>query len=267
MGEEFRIERYRRSDRDRVFELVRASSPASASIVIRNWDWMYDSNPFNREAERERRANREQLQAFLRATYSAERVERFARKWGISHHDNLELGDEPYLVLMKNNRDDVVAMEGVLPQRFLVGGTEQPVSVACNWTVHPAYRKQRLAQQLVNRLKTDNALILAWQNAASRKVAQRWRRGVARRTEASVSVHATMPVVPLIKPIDWGALANLVTDNRLLGAAASFIGAGARRLGSVSSDQCHRRESEWFRSTLSMNAPINSGNGSIKAIR
>jgi hypothetical protein len=229
MSEEFRIERYCRSDRERAFDLIHASYPAIAPILIRNWEWMYDCNPFNRDAECERRSNREQLLAFLRSVYSAERLESFGRKWGFGD-DKFELLDEPYVLLMKNNRDEVIAMEGSLPQRFLVDGKEQWVSIACNWTVHPKYRNQRLAQALVNRLRTDNALIFAWQNAASQKFATRWRKATARRTEASGSVRTDMPVVPMIKPIEWGPLVNLLSSNRLIRATASIIGTGTGRL-------------------------------------
>jgi GNAT superfamily N-acetyltransferase len=46
------VARYKKSDRDAVFALLRAahSHPADDRL-IRQWDWKYDANPFNQEAE------------------------------------------------------------------------------------------------------------------------------------------------------------------------------------------------------------------------
>jgi hypothetical protein len=227
MSEELRIARYLKSDRDRVFELVHASYPDAAPILIRNWNWMYDDNPFNRDAEHARRANREPSLAFLRTNYSAERVARFAEKWRSGQEQPVEHEDEPYLVLLKNPRDEVVAMIGALPQKFLINGREQWAAVECNWTVHPQYRKWRLAQIVNNQLRTDHPLIFGWQNAASRRISSGWRRAQERRRDLPVPVHSIMPIVPLIKPLDWRALMGLATDNHLLAAGASILGAGA----------------------------------------
>ena len=158
-------------------------------------------------------------------------------------------------------------MEGSLPRRFLVDGEEQSVSLECNWTAHREYRKRRLAQTLVDRLRTDNALIFAWHNATSHRVASRWRKAIARRTETSGSVQNDMPLMPLINPIDWGALANLLTDSRSLGAAESVTGApvlagwdGPWR------GQCLRGVSAWFGSIPLTKVSINSSGGPIATI-
>jgi hypothetical protein len=227
MTEEFRIERYRRSDRERVFDLVRVALPVPAPMLIRNWQWMFDANPFNGDAERNRTTNREGLLAFLRETYSAERLQRVVRKWGSSYEETLEQ-NAPYILLMKNARDEMVAMETALPQRFLVDSREQWVAVEGDWTVHPAYRGRKLAQTLVNRLRNENTLGFAWQNPASRRATKRWRKAIAGRAKTSVSVSGDLPIVPLVKPIDWNAFAKLLADNRLLGLAASVAGAAAR---------------------------------------
>ena len=59
---EYRIERYSRGDRERVFELLRVAKAAGfASSLIDQWNWKYDDNPFNREAEYYRRAHRAEL--------------------------------------------------------------------------------------------------------------------------------------------------------------------------------------------------------------
>ena len=227
MTEEFRIERYRRSDRERVFDLMRVAIPVSAPTLIRNWHWMFDANPFNGDAERNRTTNREGLLAFLRETYSAERLQSFVRRWGSSYAETLEQ-NAPYILLMKNDRDEVVAMEAAQPQRYLVDSREQWVSVEGDWTVHPAYRGRKLAQALVNRLRNENTLGFAWQNPASRRATKRWRKATAGRAKTSVSVSGDLPIVPLVKPIDWSAFAKLLADNRLLGLAASVAGAAAR---------------------------------------
>ncbi len=190
---------------------------------------MYDDNLFNREAEQARRAYREPLLAFLRATYSADRLARFAEKWR-SGDDQQPHEDEPYLALLKNPRDEVVAMLGALPQKFLINGQEQRVVVECNWTVHPKYRNQRLAQIVNNQLRTEHPLIFGWQNAASHRISSGWRKARERRSGLPTSVYVSMPIVPLIKPLDWRALTVLATGNHLLAAGASMVGAGARAL-------------------------------------
>ena len=50
--DEIKLIRYQRSDRERVFALVREVFPSSYSErLIRQWDWKYDANPFNRGGE------------------------------------------------------------------------------------------------------------------------------------------------------------------------------------------------------------------------
>jgi hypothetical protein len=89
---------YRRPDRDGVFELLRATHPDLAPVLMRNWEWKYDNNPFNREAARYRRAHYDELLTFLRNVRSAEQLDRFARRWGLSTADDLSAqhDDEPY---------------------------------------------------------------------------------------------------------------------------------------------------------------------------
>jgi len=50
--DEYEVVRYRRTDRDRVFAFLRAAlSAADSGRLIRQWDWKYDANPFNRDGE------------------------------------------------------------------------------------------------------------------------------------------------------------------------------------------------------------------------
>src|ERR1700722_10716482 len=94
MTEEFRIERYRRSDRERVFDLMRVALPVPAPMLIRNWQWMFDANPFNGDAERNRTTNREGLLAFLRETTPLSGCRRLfedgdlvmRKRWSKMHH-------------------------------------------------------------------------------------------------------------------------------------------------------------------------------------
>jgi GNAT superfamily N-acetyltransferase len=50
--DEFELVRYQRTERDTVFAFLRdALSAADSERLIRQWDWKYEANPFNREAE------------------------------------------------------------------------------------------------------------------------------------------------------------------------------------------------------------------------
>lgn len=50
--DEIKLVRYQRSDRERVFALLREVFPAPYSErLICQWDWKYDANPFNRDGE------------------------------------------------------------------------------------------------------------------------------------------------------------------------------------------------------------------------
>ena len=51
MNDTVSVQRYQRSDREATFALLRAAYPSAGSErLIRQWDWKYDANPFNREA-------------------------------------------------------------------------------------------------------------------------------------------------------------------------------------------------------------------------
>src|SRR5580704_15919576 len=138
MDDRFRMELYRRSDRERVFDLIRAVHPNVASVLIRNWDWKYDNNPFNREGAGYRRAHHDELLTYLRTTQSADRLDSFARRWGLSKREDLaaQRDDEPYVVLIKKDRDEVVGMVGSIAQLFVINGEEHWTSAECDQATH-----------------------------------------------------------------------------------------------------------------------------------
>ena len=231
MADDFRIQRYRSADRDCVFALLRAAySDDFATRLIRQWDWKYDSHPSNREAEQARRINHEKLEPFIIKTYSAETL----TEWGLSL-DQLDAlpDDAPYVLLLKD-ADKVVAMEGSLPQAFLVNGTRQLVSVQCDLAVHPDYRGRGLSMKLLLRIALEHGLTMSWSNLNSRRVGMGWPGKVSRQRSLSpTSRWGYVRVVPLVKPIDWAYLAHRATGIRLLGNAAAAVAAGARRLRST----------------------------------
>lgn len=52
MGDAFHVLRYRRSDREEVFAFVDAThSHPARDRLLRQWDWKYEANPFNRDGE------------------------------------------------------------------------------------------------------------------------------------------------------------------------------------------------------------------------
>ena len=100
MPDQFRIVRYRAEDRERVLRFIGAvRSPQLAERLVRQWNWKYDANPFNREYAQYRRAHRQEVLAFNLKLYTPERFDKFCRKWGIDPDDGA--GDEgPFILLM-----------------------------------------------------------------------------------------------------------------------------------------------------------------------
>jgi len=61
---------YVKADRAGILELLRLGFPASyVDRLARQWDWKYDRNPFNAEADAGRSAGRAELFEVLSATY------------------------------------------------------------------------------------------------------------------------------------------------------------------------------------------------------
>jgi GNAT superfamily N-acetyltransferase len=230
MAEQFRISRYRADDRQRVLDFIVTVHPrAFADRLIQQWSWRYEENPFNREAARYREAHREEVLAHLDRVFSRDRFERFCRKWSIDPHDCR--GDEgPYILLMQEG-DKLVAMQGSLPQCFMIGGKQRWVSVGCDLAVHPDYRNRGLALPLTNRLLTEHAMMLSWFNASIHRIRSGWRKAVARGPGASGLRGVTEArLTPLVKPLDLGYAVRILTGSRMLAGAAAMTAAAARPL-------------------------------------
>jgi len=229
---EFHLTRYRPSDRERIFEMIRASNSSHASIIIRDWDWRYDSNPFNAEAERERRLYSSDVAAYLRKVYSSQRTERFNQRWPIEPDDTTDCSvNRPHMVLMKNRAGRIVALVAGIPQQFSVGGCERWATIEALFTVHPDYRNRKLSQPIGHRIRSDNLMLFGWANALSSRIQAKWRTAAA--SAKYGRLQQELPMVRLIKPIDGRALARLASNNSLLAAAAGILIGGWRFAGSV----------------------------------
>ncbi len=215
MEQDFLIQRYRKAYREQVFDLMRAAfAPDFVERMVLQWDWKYDSNPFNREAEEARRGSHHRLSASVRAAAEA------------SDLKNLDLdldsdsGAEPYCLLLRK-AGDLVGMIGALPQRFMIGGSEHWVSDGCDFAVHPKFRGQQLSIRLGKVLAADNVIIQGWSNAAGRRSSRSLLRGLSDTSggnqESSAGLHSTrMRLMPLFKPIDFRSLAAYLSKNHLL---------------------------------------------------
>src|SRR5579862_4519427 len=117
MADEFRIERYRRSDREQVFDLMRAVYPAEqVAREIKQWDWKHDSNPFNADAERYRIASRPRILPFIRSEARPDDLAAMELR-GAQAADL----DAPYCQLLKTG-ERLVGLFCMLPQRFMISG-------------------------------------------------------------------------------------------------------------------------------------------------
>jgi GNAT superfamily N-acetyltransferase len=228
MPEQFRISRYRLEDRSRVLDFIAAVHPrALADRLIQQWSWKYQANPFNREAARYREAHREEVLTYMDTVFSRERFEKFCHKWGIVAEEGV--GDDgPYILLM-NDGDRLVAMQGSLPQCFMIGGKERWVSIGCDLAVHPDYRNRGLALPLTNRLLTEHAMMLSWLNASIHRIRSGWRSAISRGRGASEIRGITEArLTPLVKPLDPGYAVRILTGSRILAGVAQAIVAAAR---------------------------------------
>jgi hypothetical protein len=212
--EAFKVERYRRSNRDEVLDLVRAAfPPAFAQRTVSQWDWKYDANPFNAEAADARRAAYPRLSATIRAAASDADLGALDADYA---PENSSSASEPYCLLLRTE-GTLAGMIGAIPQRFLIGERQYWVSDGCDFVVHPRFRGRQLSVRLGKVLAADNAIIQGWSNAAGRGSA----RSLLRRLRGAASLkegfHSTrMRLTPLFKPIDVRALAEYLSDNHLL---------------------------------------------------
>ena len=171
MDDTLSVVRYKKSDRDAAFALLRAAfSRAASERLIRQWDWKYDANPFNRDGE-------------------------------------------PYVLLLKDGAR-TIAMLGAFPVRVVIAGNERWVAQTGDWVVHRDYRGRGLSRRLLSHCLVDIPLRFAWANALSH--------------EAAHSPTArSVPVAPLVKPLDVGRIVSRLTGNRRLGL---WSGAAANRV-------------------------------------
>ncbi|HXW84398.1 MAG TPA: hypothetical protein VEJ86_08325 [Candidatus Binataceae bacterium] len=226
MADGFRIERYRRSDREGVFALISAAKTADfGKTLLQQWDWKYDANPFNAEAETYRTAAINELREIREVNIDLLRTVKYIAE----QDDRPERDDDPFILLLKTSNGEVAGMVGSLPVPFLVGGRREFASVSCDWMVHPAYRRQHASMNLLMRFQLRR-LTFGWGNQTAGRVARGW--GAAH----SIAVGQTyqyvfrcrMPIHPVAKPIAWGYVVRRSTGSRMLAAGAAVAGIFAR---------------------------------------
>jgi hypothetical protein len=194
---------------------MRVAFPAAfVERMILQWDWKYDANPFNREAENARRADRARLSATVRSAADAADLEK------LNLDDDSDSRSEPYCLLLRN-AGVLIGMIGALPQQFVIGGSEHWVSDGCDFVVHPTYRGQQLSIRLGKVLAADNAIIQGWSNSAGRRSARSLLRGLGDASTGpqknSDGIHsARMRLMPLFKPIDFRSLAEYLSEKHLI---------------------------------------------------
>ena len=203
MDDEFHIERYRRANREEVFDLMRAAyQPYEVAREIKQWDWKHDANPFNADAERYRIANRARILSFVRA---AARPEDLA---ALELRGPEAVGlDEPYALMLKTGTK-LVGVFCMIPQRFMISGQWHWPIIGSNFIVHPEYRGRKFSIRMSLVMRADNALNLNFANPTG----QRSSRSVNRTMRGKASAQAGTPspgfagtrrLTPLIKPLDW----------------------------------------------------------------
>lgn len=235
MDDTFRMERYRRSDREQVFALMRVVyRPHEVAREIKQWDWKHDRNPFNAEAERYRIANRPRIISFVRA---AARPEDFAAL-ELRGGETANL-DEPYCMLLKK-ADELAGTFCFIPQRFMISGAEHWAIIGSNFIVHPAYRGHQLGVRMGLTMRADNGLNLNFGNqSGQRSLRSINRASFSKRSEvaaASGAIESSQRLMPLLKPIDWYEVAGHLSSSTLVRKSVALVGSGfelARRSGSV----------------------------------
>jgi hypothetical protein len=226
MADQFHIERYRRSNREQVFELMRvAYQPSETARQIKQWDWRHDANPFNADAERYRIANRTSILPFVRAGARPEDVAAME----LQNPDGAGL-DQPYCIMMMAG-EQLAGIHCMIPQRFMVGGGWHWANIPSNFIVHPAYRGQGLSVRLSLTMRADNALMVGFANPSGQRSvrsAVRLVRGKASEGGGASNREfvAARRLTPLFKPIDWGAVAGYFSRNGIVKRSAEIIGAG-----------------------------------------
>jgi hypothetical protein len=226
MDDKFRIERYRRSNREQVFDLMRAAyRPHEVAREMKQWDWKHDSNPFNAEAERYRIANRPRILSFVRAAARPEDTAAME-----SQEPGTEGLDQPYCIMLKTAEEQLAGLHCMMPQRFRIGGGWHWANIGSNFIVHPAYRGQGLSIRLSLTTRADNALNLNFTNQfgqrSSRSVVRLLRGKASGGTARNSEIAGTRRLTPLFKPIDWSEVVGYFSRNGIVKRSAALLGAG-----------------------------------------
>ena len=235
MPKKLRIARYRRADRDVVFQLIRAvHKPDNAERLIRQWDWKFDSNPFNATAERYRQTYKHNYLERLRSFMTEKELEAYQRNWeGKSESLPAEHENDPYVLLLKDETDTAFGMLCSLPHQVTIEGDGHCAAVGCDWALLPKYRKRGLSLPIGIRMRGENPLNFSWANATAEGIMRSkvplprvGSRGVAAATD-----HRRL--VPMVKPLDLAHLIRGDSASRLVRIAAAALVAGTRPITSV----------------------------------
>jgi GNAT superfamily N-acetyltransferase len=173
---------------------------------------------------RYRRADRDDVLAFIGSVASARHRDRLAAQWAWKYDAN-PFGDDPdpYLLLLKDG-ERIVGTIADVPVRVWVGGAARLVTCTCDLLVHPEQRLRGLSRVLIEQNVADHPVTFAWTNAASARACER-------DTSRSHRVH------PLVLPLDRAALAPLLAGrswpvragSRLAALASGAVGHRPRR--------------------------------------
>ena len=166
---------------------------------------------------RYKKSDRPAVFAFLREATSGAASERLIRQWDWKYDANpFNLDGEPYILLLKDG-STVAAMLGSIPVRVAIMGNERRVGQTGDWVVHPAYRGRGLSGRLLSHCLVDIPLRFAWANAISHRAAR------------ATTAHS-VPLAPLIKPLDVGRIVQRLTGNRWLSRWSGSLTEGIRGL-------------------------------------
>jgi hypothetical protein len=226
MDDSFHIERYRPSDRERVFDLFRSAyAPDYAAREIKQWDWKYDSNPFNAEAERYRIANRPHIWPFVREAAMASDLE------GLVLREEAAAGGlaRAYCILLWNG-DRLAGSICPVPQRFMISGKAHWVVLASNFIVHPHFRGQHLSVRISLTICADNPLNLNFGNPPNQGAMQSWRSTnramISNAQRGAAKTLGSMRLTPLFKPLNWYEVAGRLFGNAAVRSGATLLGSG-----------------------------------------
>jgi hypothetical protein len=226
MNDEFRIERYRRADREQVFDLMRAAyKPDEVARQIKQWAWKHDANPFNAEAERYRIFSRSRILSFVR---SAARPEDLAAL-ELQGSDALSL-DQPYCLMLKTDAK-LVGIFCMIPQRFMISGEPHWAIIGSNCVIHPVYRGRKFSIRMSLAMRADNALNINYSNPTGQRTtrsANRFFRAIASAPDAAPnrSLSGTRHLMPMFKPLDWREVIGRVSSSAVVNKSAVLFGTG-----------------------------------------